>query len=66
MSRDQRKNIFIIGMDEANLRTLEAVPDARHHRLHPLLSVKELQEDETTVDERRNPSCSPCTRTAVR
>lgn len=53
-------------MDEANLRTLEAVPDARHHRLHPLLSVKELQEDETTVDERRNPSCSPCTRTAVR
>ncbi|NEE47507.1 biotin carboxylase, partial [Streptomyces sp. SID8455] len=51
MPRDQRKNIFIIGMDEANRRTLEAVPDADGHRLHPLLSVKELQEDATTVDE---------------
>ncbi|MBK5990294.1 acetyl-CoA carboxylase biotin carboxylase subunit family protein [Streptomyces microflavus] len=51
MPRDQRKNIFIIGMDEANRRTLEAVPDADGHRLHPLLGVKELQEDATTVDE---------------
>ncbi|MEU3205947.1 CocE/NonD family hydrolase C-terminal non-catalytic domain-containing protein [Streptomyces cyaneofuscatus] len=38
-------------MDEANLRTLEAVPDAGDFRLHPLLSLKELQEDTTTVDE---------------
>ncbi len=55
MTRDQRKNIrkniFVIGMDEANLRTLEAVPDAADHRLHPLLSIKELQEESHTVDE---------------
>ncbi|WP_339154072.1 ATP-grasp domain-containing protein [Streptomyces sp. F41] len=51
MPDDSRKNIFVIGMDEANRRTLEAVPDADRHRLHPLLTIEELQEGQVTVDE---------------
>lgn len=31
----QRKNIFVIGLDEANLPTLNAVPDADAYRFHP-------------------------------
>ncbi|MFJ6438382.1 acetyl-CoA carboxylase biotin carboxylase subunit family protein [Streptomyces sp. NPDC091416] len=50
MLPDQRKNIFVIGMDEANLRTLEAVPNADEYRLHQLFSIEELQEEAITVD----------------
>ncbi|WNI28206.1 ATP-grasp domain-containing protein [Streptomyces sp. ITFR-6] len=45
----QRKNIFILGLDEANLPTLESVPDADTYRFHPLLSISELQEGEVSV-----------------
>lgn len=45
----QKKNIFVIGLDEANLPTLEAVPDADSYRFHPLLSIEELQEGEVSV-----------------
>lgn len=39
----QRKNIFVLGLDEANLPTLNALPDAAGYRLHPLLTIEELQ-----------------------
>ncbi|MET7571780.1 ATP-grasp domain-containing protein [Streptomyces sp. NPDC005492] len=44
-----RKNIFVVGLDEANLRTLRAVPDADLYRFHQLLSIDELQEGEVSV-----------------
>ncbi|WNI26657.1 ATP-grasp domain-containing protein [Streptomyces sp. ITFR-16] len=45
----QRKNIFVLGLDEANLPTLNSVPDAARYRFHPLLSIGELQEGEVSV-----------------
>ncbi|MEV0573225.1 ATP-grasp domain-containing protein [Streptomyces sp. NPDC050392] len=45
----QRKNIFVLGLDEANLPTLEAVPEADTYQFHPLLSIGELQEGEVSV-----------------
>ncbi|NED86180.1 ATP-grasp domain-containing protein [Streptomyces sp. SID11233] len=45
----QRKNIFIVGLDEANLPTLESVPESETYRFHPLLSISELQEGEVSV-----------------
>ncbi|MGW0940788.1 ATP-grasp domain-containing protein, partial [Streptomyces sp. NPDC002666] len=45
----QRKNIFVLGLDQANLPTLEAVPEADTYRFHPLLSLDELQEGEVSV-----------------
>ncbi|MER7726946.1 ATP-grasp domain-containing protein [Streptomyces sp. NPDC096323] len=43
------KNIFVIGLDEANLRTLRATPHADEYRFHPLLSIEELQSGEVSV-----------------
>ncbi|HWM38062.1 MAG TPA: biotin carboxylase, partial [Streptomyces sp.] len=43
------KNIFVIGLDEANLRTLHAVPDDQRVRFYPLLEVAELQSGEVAV-----------------
>ncbi|HET6860016.1 MAG TPA: ATP-grasp domain-containing protein [Streptomyces sp.] len=43
------KNIFVIGLDEANLPTLQGVPDAREYRFHPLLTIEELQLGEVSV-----------------
>ncbi|MEU5716077.1 ATP-grasp domain-containing protein [Streptomyces sp. NPDC020403] len=45
----QKKNIFVLGLDEANLPTLENVPGAESYRFHPLLSIAELQEGEVSV-----------------
>ncbi|MGW8889108.1 ATP-grasp domain-containing protein [Streptomyces sp. NPDC055749] len=45
----QRKNIFVLGLDEANLPTLEAVPESDTYRFHPLLNIGELQEGEVSV-----------------
>ncbi|MFB8085643.1 acetyl-CoA carboxylase biotin carboxylase subunit family protein [Streptomyces sp. NPDC055992] len=47
----QRKNVFVLGLDEANLPTLNAVPDADTYRFHPLLTIEELQGGEVSVDE---------------
>ncbi|MFE9911657.1 ATP-grasp domain-containing protein [Streptomyces clavifer] len=49
MPEETRKNIFVIGLDEANLPTLEAVPDAGSYRFHRLLTIEELQEGEVSV-----------------
>ncbi|MEW2085867.1 ATP-grasp domain-containing protein [Streptomyces sp. NPDC005283] len=45
------KNIFVIGLDEANLPTLNDVPDAQSLRFHPLLTIEELQDGEVHVPE---------------
>ncbi|MFC8535917.1 acetyl-CoA carboxylase biotin carboxylase subunit family protein [Streptomyces sp. NPDC057249] len=45
----QPKNIFVLGLDEANLRTLNAVPDAGGYRFRPLLTIEELQGGEVSV-----------------
>ncbi|MFE6159463.1 acetyl-CoA carboxylase biotin carboxylase subunit family protein [Streptomyces sp. NPDC056486] len=42
-------NIFVLGLDEANLPTLRAVPDAQDYVFHPLLTVEELQSGEVSV-----------------
>ncbi|MEU9058877.1 ATP-grasp domain-containing protein [Streptomyces sp. NPDC048430] len=49
MPQVQRKNIFVVGLDDSNLPTLEAVPDAGSYRFHRLLTVQELQEGEVSV-----------------
>ncbi|MET9517919.1 ATP-grasp domain-containing protein [Streptomyces sp. NPDC002994] len=46
-----RKNIFVIGLDEANLPTLRAVPDPQRYDFHPLLTIEELQHGEVSVAE---------------
>ncbi|MFF1379983.1 acetyl-CoA carboxylase biotin carboxylase subunit family protein [Streptomyces sp. NPDC058308] len=46
-----RKNIFVIGLDEANLPALGSIPRAAEYRFHPLLTVDELQGGEVSVPE---------------
>ncbi|MCX5281229.1 MULTISPECIES: ATP-grasp domain-containing protein [unclassified Streptomyces] len=46
-----KKNIFVIGLDEANLPTLNEVPNARELTFHPLLTIEELQGGEVSVAE---------------
>jgi len=49
-TRDE-KNIFVLGLDDANRTTLEAVPDAARYSFHPLLAPEELQGDGISVPE---------------
>ena len=44
-----KKNIFVIGLDESNLPTLNDVPGAQDYRFHPLLTIEELQVGEVSV-----------------
>ncbi|WP_329286837.1 ATP-grasp domain-containing protein [Streptomyces sp. NBC_00691] len=50
MPQGQLKNIFVVGLDDANLPTLQAVPDADSYRFHRLLTIEELQEGEVSVN----------------
>jgi hypothetical protein len=51
-STSRTENIFVLGMDDANRTTLEAVPGAEHYRFHPLLTPEELQQQgEVSVPE---------------
>ncbi|WP_033328508.1 ATP-grasp domain-containing protein [Streptomyces yerevanensis] len=43
MPDEKVKNVFVIGLDEANLPTLRQVPGARSLRFHQLLTIEELQ-----------------------
>jgi hypothetical protein len=43
--------IFVIGLDEANLRTLERVPGAGDYRFHGLLTVEEIQHGEIPIED---------------
>jgi hypothetical protein len=47
----EHKNIFVLGLDEANLPTLRNVPHADEYVFHPLLTVEELQHGEVSVAE---------------
>ncbi|WP_217255042.1 ATP-grasp domain-containing protein [Streptomyces sp. AC602_WCS936] len=49
MSDDNLKNVFVVGLDEANLPTLQAVPGADSLRFHGLLTVEELQDGEVRL-----------------
>ncbi|MFH8974943.1 acetyl-CoA carboxylase biotin carboxylase subunit family protein [Streptomyces sp. NPDC017890] len=49
MSDDNVKNVFVVGLDETNLPTLEAVPGADSLRFHGLLTVEELQGGEVSL-----------------
>jgi hypothetical protein len=45
----RKTNIFVIGLDELNLRVLERIPNAQDYRFHPLLSVPEIQHGEIPI-----------------
>lgn len=46
------RNIFVLGLDDLNLRTLERLPDAEGYRFHQLLTIEELQQgDEIPLDD---------------
>jgi hypothetical protein len=38
------KNIFVLGLDQANLEELQQIPGAEDYRFHPLLSFEEVVE----------------------
>ncbi|EHR49875.1 Carbamoyl-phosphate synthase L chain, ATP binding domain [Saccharomonospora marina XMU15] len=42
-------DVFVLGLDEANLRTLGDVPGSVRYRFHPLLSPEQLQRGEISV-----------------
>ncbi|HEX2174963.1 MAG TPA: ATP-grasp domain-containing protein [Nocardioidaceae bacterium] len=44
-------NVFVLGLDEANLDTLGSLPHLADYSFHPLLSVEELQLGEIDVPE---------------
>jgi hypothetical protein len=44
-------DVFVVGLDDANLRTLERVPDAENYRFHPLLSVEDVQYGEIPIED---------------
>ena len=47
-----RLNIFVLGLDELNLETLQGIPHLAHYRFRPLLSVDELlYADEIRLDD---------------
>lgn len=45
------KNVLVLGLDEANREWLETVPDHERYRLHPLLSIQQLQEGEIPIED---------------
>ncbi|WP_320774286.1 ATP-grasp domain-containing protein [Streptomyces sp. CRN 30] len=49
MSAGDIKNVFVVGLDEANLPTLQAVPGSESLRFHGLLTVAELQDGEVSL-----------------
>ncbi|MFD5074110.1 acetyl-CoA carboxylase biotin carboxylase subunit family protein [Streptomyces sp. NPDC058371] len=49
MPEENQKNVFVIGLDEANVPTLNAAPGAKVLQFHPLLSIDELQGGEVSV-----------------
>ncbi|WP_308283017.1 ATP-grasp domain-containing protein [Pseudonocardia nigra] len=44
-------NVFVLGLDDANLEALREVPRADEYRFHPLLSIAELQHGEIPIVE---------------
>lgn len=46
----RRKNVFVLGLDEANLANLRETPEAAECDFHPLLTIEELQLGEIDVE----------------
>ncbi|MGY3206186.1 hypothetical protein ACVW19_006701 [Streptomyces sp. TE5632] len=46
----EKKNIFVIGLEDSTLPTLHEVPDARSLRFHQMLTIEELQAGEVSLD----------------
>ncbi|RZQ60218.1 ATP-grasp domain-containing protein [Amycolatopsis suaedae] len=46
-----RRNVFVIGLDESNLRTLEAVPGAKDLDFRGLLTIEDIQVGEIPIAE---------------
>ncbi|WP_024800587.1 acetyl-CoA carboxylase biotin carboxylase subunit family protein [Nocardia sp. BMG51109] len=44
-------DVFVIALDEGNLRTLEQIPGAERYRFHSLLSVAETQEGQIPIED---------------
>ncbi|MGY0071623.1 ATP-grasp domain-containing protein [Streptomyces sp. QTS137] len=46
----EKKNVFVIGLEESNLPTLHEVPGAQSLQFHRLLTIEELQAGEVSLD----------------
>ncbi|MGC0273307.1 hypothetical protein ACO0LV_09960 [Pseudactinotalea sp. Z1739] len=44
MTQSKNQNVFVLGLDEANLEVLHAVPGSEDLTFHYLLTPEELQE----------------------
>jgi hypothetical protein len=44
-------DVFVVGLDEANMRTLNDVPDAVQYHFHGLLTVEEVQQGDIPIAE---------------
>jgi len=46
MPADKTANIFVLGLDEQNLDTLNRLPERERYAFHGLLTIPELQQGE--------------------
>ena len=44
------QNVFVLGLDELNLRMLQELPHLAEYRFHPLMSIEELQHGDIDFD----------------
>lgn len=51
------RNVFVLGLDDANLPTLQAVPGAESMTFHRLLTIEELQQGEVDVADLLDRAC---------
>ncbi|MEV1026262.1 ATP-grasp domain-containing protein [Streptomyces sp. NPDC050264] len=51
------QNVFVLGLDDANLPALQTVPNAHDLRFHHLLSIEELQQGEVSVPDLIDRAC---------
>jgi biotin carboxylase len=47
----KKLNVFVLGLDEANLETMGSLPHLADYHFHPLLSIEELQLGDIRVDQ---------------
>ncbi|MET9494120.1 ATP-grasp domain-containing protein [Streptomyces sp. NPDC006552] len=52
-----RRNVFVLGLDDANLPALQAAPGAQDLNFHGLLTIEELQEGEVSVPDLIDRAC---------
>lgn len=51
MPADKTANIFVLGLDEQNLDTLNRLPERERYAFHGLLTIPELQQGEIPIVE---------------